>query len=157
MGPLITNPGSHVGVVFVFFSVLFSSQAQRVRGEGDDAGRPEAAMCAGLHTHGQSVEAGLRGAVVVHGVREEVSDAPHRALRVFSDESRGQRNSSQGARSFSQGHLQMRRDDPPPVLLLPAPSSSVNDTFEPLTQLNVRCRPRVVGRPELLLCSRTFL
>lgn len=36
--------------------------------EGDDAGRSEAAMCAGLHTHGKSVEARLRGTVVVHGV-----------------------------------------------------------------------------------------
>lgn len=44
--------------------------------EGDDAGRSEAAMCASLHTHGKSVEARLRGTVVVHGVREEVSNTP---------------------------------------------------------------------------------
>lgn len=45
-------------------------------GEGDDAGRPAAAMCAGLHTHGKSVEARLRGTGVVHGLREEVSNVP---------------------------------------------------------------------------------
>lgn len=44
-------------------------------GEGGHAGRPEAAVRAGLHTHGQSVEARLRGTVVVHGIREKVSDA----------------------------------------------------------------------------------
>lgn len=52
--------------MFVF--ILFWSQAQCVYREGDDAGRSEAAMCAGLHTHGKSVEARLRGTVVVHGV-----------------------------------------------------------------------------------------
>lgn len=57
-------------------------------GEGDDAGRPEAAMCAGLHTYGKSVEARLRGTVVVHGVREEVSNA------AAFDESQNQKNSS---------------------------------------------------------------
>lgn len=46
-------------------------------GEGGDAGRPEAAVCAGLHTHGQSVEARLCGTVMVHGIREEVSNTPH--------------------------------------------------------------------------------
>lgn len=44
-------------------------------GERGHVGRPEAAMCAGLHTHGQSVEARLRGTVVVHGIREKVSNA----------------------------------------------------------------------------------
>lgn len=60
--------------MFVF--ILFWSQAQCVYREGDGAGRSEAAMCAGLHTHGKSVEARLRGTVVVHGLREEVSNAP---------------------------------------------------------------------------------
>lgn len=67
--------------MFVF--VLFLSQAQCVYGEGDEAGRPEAAMCAGLHTHGKSVEARLRGPVVVHGVREEVSNVLLRPLLCF--------------------------------------------------------------------------
>lgn len=57
-------------------------------GEGDDAGRPEAAMCAGLHTHGKSVEARLHGTVVVHGVREEVSNVPHRCCALMSHETR---------------------------------------------------------------------
>lgn len=57
-------------------------------GEGDDAGCPEAAMCAGLHTNGKSVEARLRGTVVVHGVREEVSNA------TAFDESQNQKNLS---------------------------------------------------------------
>lgn len=69
--------------MFVF--ILFWSQAQCVYGEGDDAGRPEAAMCAGLHTYGKSVEARLRGTVVVHGVREEVSNA--QSHRCAFDES----------------------------------------------------------------------
>lgn len=56
----------------------FLSQAQCVYGEGDDAGGPEGAVCAGLHTHGQSVEARLRGTVMVHGLRAEVSNTPHR-------------------------------------------------------------------------------
>lgn len=60
---------------FCFFLSPFSFQAQRVCGERGHAGRPEAAVCAGLHTHGQSVEAGLRGTVVVHGIREKVSNA----------------------------------------------------------------------------------
>lgn len=49
-----------------------------MHGEGDDAGVPEAAVCAGLHTHGQGVEARLRGTVVVHGLRAQVSPAPRR-------------------------------------------------------------------------------
>ena len=55
-------------------------------GEGGDAGWPEAAMCAGLHTHGQSVEARLRGTVVVHGIREKVSNAPHGVVGPLQSE-----------------------------------------------------------------------
>lgn len=44
-------------------------------GERGHAGRPEAALRAGLHTHGQSVEARLRRPVVVYGIREKVSNA----------------------------------------------------------------------------------
>lgn len=61
--------------VSIYVLSPFFSQAQRVCGEGGHAGRPEAAVRAGLHTHGQSVEARLRGTVVVHGIRKKVSDA----------------------------------------------------------------------------------
>lgn len=37
-----------------------------------------------------------------------------------------------------------------PYLLFPAPSSSVNHTFEPLAQVNARCCPRIIGRYERL-------
>lgn len=43
-----------------------------MHGAGDDVGRPEAAVRAGFHAHGQSVEARMRGAVVVFRIRKEV-------------------------------------------------------------------------------------
>lgn len=36
-----------------------------------------------------------------------------------------------------------------PDHLFPDPFTSVSNTFEPLTQLNVRCRPRIILRFEL--------
>lgn len=58
----------------MFFSTgLF--QAQRVCGAGCDAGCPKAAVCAGLHTHGQGLEARLPRTELVYGIREKVSPA----------------------------------------------------------------------------------
>lgn len=82
----------------------FFSQAQRVCGEGGHAGRPEAAVRAGLHTHGQSVEAGLRGTVVVYGIREKVSSSSPPTICLHLSPSRVKKNSG-SLRRHSPFHL----------------------------------------------------
>lgn len=55
--------------------VGFIWQAERVYGARGEAGGSHAAVCPGLHSNGQSVEAGLSGTLVVYELREEVSIA----------------------------------------------------------------------------------
>lgn len=52
------------------------SQAERLRGAGAGGRGAAAAVCAGPDPRGQGVEAGLRGPLVVHGLRAQVGALP---------------------------------------------------------------------------------